>query len=66
MNYQQYDTDHLHSMRYWLIHTIKTTTTPEMSLYAHNELHKLGLEISKRLQLTLDFDQESEDGAYAD
>lgn len=61
MDYSKYETDHLNSMRFWLIHTIKHTKTPEMALYAKTELEELQKEIWKRLQITLQFPEEEWD-----
>jgi hypothetical protein len=68
MNYTIYDTDHLKSMRFGMIHTLKNPTSKEMADYVYRELPKLEAEISKRLQLVLQFDErdEPEDGAYVD
>lgn len=58
MNYERYNLDHLKSMRFWYIHTISNPCEPQMAEYVKRELEKLDKEISKRLQLTLQFPQE--------
>lgn len=40
--------------------------TPELHTMLDTQLENIGKEIARRLQLTLDFNEEPEDGAYAD
>lgn len=65
-NINQYDTDHLNSMRSWIVIQKKMWWTPELHTMLDIQLENIWKEIAKRLQLTLDFDQELEDGAYED
>lgn len=40
--------------------------TPELHKLLDTQLENIGKEIANRLQLTLDFNEEPEDGAYTD
>lgn len=63
---EQYELQHLQSMRTGNIIQSKMDIDDIMRKYLARTREEIEQEISKRLQLTLDFDQEPEDGAYAD
>jgi hypothetical protein len=62
---EQYDLEHLQSMRTGIINQRQMWWTPELYKLLDTQLENIGKEIARRLQLTL-FPEEPEDGAYAD
>lgn len=66
MWYKKYDTEHLDIMRSWIVIQKKMWWTPELHTMLDTQLENIWKEISRRLQLTLEFNEEPEDGAYCD
>lgn len=66
-NLHKIETDKLKSVKAGMIRAVDNAILDDTERYIlSKKIDELSNEISKRLQLTLDFDQEPEDGAYAD